>query len=78
MVAAFVLELCHSHESPCSSREIRQYLILQALLFCALAALLVEAGETAWLGDSDHARLAGAMVAAPLVILLLAASVGGV
>jgi hypothetical protein len=78
LVAAFVLELCRRHESPCSSREIRQYLILQALLFCALAALVVGAGETAWLGHSDPARLAGAMVAAPLVILLLAASVGRV
>ena len=56
----------------------RQYLILQALLFCALAALVVEAGKSALRGRSDPARLAGTMVAAPLVILLLAASVGRV
>ena len=53
----------------------RQYLLLQALVFCALAALVVDAGEAAWWGRGYAARLAGAMVAAPLVIFLLAASV---
>jgi 4-amino-4-deoxy-L-arabinose transferase-like glycosyltransferase len=56
----------------------RQYLVLQALLFCALAALVAEAGEAAWRGRGYAARLIGGMVAAPLVILLLAASVGRV
>jgi len=54
----------------------RQYLILQALLFCALAALVADAGETAWRGRGYAARLAGAIGVTPLVILLLAASVG--
>jgi len=56
----------------------RQYLVLQALLFCALAALVVDAGEAAWRGRGYAARLLGAMVATPLIILLLAASVGRV
>jgi 4-amino-4-deoxy-L-arabinose transferase-like glycosyltransferase len=56
----------------------RQYLILQALLFCALAAFVADAGEVAWRGRGYAARLAGAMAAVPLIILLLAASVGRV
>ena len=56
----------------------RQYLVLQALVFCALAALVVDAGEATWRGRGYAARLAGATVAVPLVILLLAASVGRV
>jgi hypothetical protein len=56
----------------------RQYLVLQALVVCALAALVVDAGEAAWRGRGYAARLAGAMVAVPLVILLLVASVGRV
>jgi hypothetical protein len=47
-------------------------------VFCALAALVVDAGEAAWRGHGYAARLAGATVAVPLVILLLAASVGRV
>ncbi len=54
----------------------RQYIVLQALVFCALAALVVDAGEAAWRGHGYAARLAGATIALPLVILLLAASVG--
>ena len=56
----------------------RQYLILQALLFCALAIFVADAGEAAWRGRGYAARLAGAMAAVPLIILLLAASVGRV
>ena len=53
----------------------RQYLVFEALVFCALAALVVDAAGAAWRGRSYSARLAGALVAAPLVILLLIASV---
>ena len=49
-----------------------------ALLFCVLAALVADAGETAWRGRGYAARLAGAIVAVPLIILLLIASVGRV
>jgi hypothetical protein len=56
----------------------RQYLILQALAFCALAALVADAGEATWRGRGYAARLAGGMVAVPLIALLLAASVGRV
>jgi hypothetical protein len=56
----------------------RQYLVLQALVFCALATLVVDAGEAASRGRGYAARLAGAMVAVPLVIMLLLASVGRV
>jgi 4-amino-4-deoxy-L-arabinose transferase-like glycosyltransferase len=56
----------------------RQYLVPQALVFCALATLVVDAGEAAWWGRGYSARLAGAIVAVPLVIFLLAASVGRV
>jgi 4-amino-4-deoxy-L-arabinose transferase-like glycosyltransferase len=53
----------------------RQFLVPQTILFCALAALVVDAGEVALRGRGYSGRLIGAMVAAPLVILLLAASV---
>jgi 4-amino-4-deoxy-L-arabinose transferase-like glycosyltransferase len=53
----------------------RQFLIPQTLLFCALGALVVDAGEVAWRGRDYSARLRGAIVAASLAILLLAASV---
>lgn len=53
----------------------RQFLVAQALLFCALAALVVDAGGAAWRGRGYPARLAGATVAVPLVILVLASSV---
>ncbi len=56
----------------------RQFLILQTLVFCALASLIVEAGEAALRQRGYSARLKGALVAAPLAILLLAASVGRV
>jgi 4-amino-4-deoxy-L-arabinose transferase-like glycosyltransferase len=56
----------------------RQYLVLQALVFCALATLVVDASEAASRGRGYAARLAGAMVAVPLVIMLLVASVGRV
>jgi hypothetical protein len=50
---------------------LRQFLVPQALLPCALAALVVNASETAWRGRGHPARFAGAMLAVPLVILLL-------
>jgi 4-amino-4-deoxy-L-arabinose transferase-like glycosyltransferase len=53
----------------------RQYLIPQTLLFCALAALVVDAGEVALRGYGHSGRLIGALVAVPVVILLVAASV---
>ena len=53
----------------------RQFLVAQALLFCALGALVVEAGWAAWRGRGYPARLAGAAVAVPLVILVLVSSV---
>ena len=53
----------------------RQFLVAQALLFCALASLVVEAGEAAWRGGGYPARLAGGAVAVTLVILVLVASV---
>jgi 4-amino-4-deoxy-L-arabinose transferase-like glycosyltransferase len=53
----------------------RQFLVAQTLLFCALGALLVAAGEAALRGRTYSGRLAGAVVAVPLVILLLASSV---
>jgi hypothetical protein len=53
----------------------RQFLVPQALLFCALAALVVEAGEAALRGWGHSGWLVGAVVAAPLAILLLASSV---
>jgi hypothetical protein len=53
----------------------RQFLVAQALVFCALGALVVDASEAAWRGRSYPARLAGAVVAVPLVIFLLVSSV---
>jgi len=53
----------------------RQFLVPQTLLFCALAALVVDASEAAWRGRGYSARLAGAVVAVPLVTFLLASSV---
>src|SRR5919199_1014969 len=53
----------------------RQFLVPQTLLFCALAALVVEVGETALRGGGHSGWLVGAVVAAPLAILLLASSV---
>jgi 4-amino-4-deoxy-L-arabinose transferase-like glycosyltransferase len=53
----------------------RQYLVPQTLLFCALAALVVDAGEAALRGHGYFIRLAGAVVAVPLVTFLLASSV---
>ncbi len=56
----------------------RQFLVVQALMLCALGALVVDAGEAAWRGRAYSARLGGAVVALPLAILLLAFSVGRV
>ena len=54
----------------------RQYLVLSALVFCALAPLVVDAARAAWRGARIYAaRLAGALVAVVLIILLLVASV---
>jgi len=53
----------------------RQFLVAQTLLFCVLAALLVEAGGAALRGRGYSGRLMGALLAVPLVILLLASSV---
>jgi hypothetical protein len=53
----------------------RQYLIPQTLLFCALGALVVDVGEVALRGRGHSGRLMGTLVAAPLAILLLAASI---
>jgi 4-amino-4-deoxy-L-arabinose transferase-like glycosyltransferase len=53
----------------------RQFLVPQTLLFCALAALVVDASDAALRGRAYSARLAGAVVAVPLVIFLLASSV---
>ncbi|HKH12031.1 MAG TPA: glycosyltransferase family 39 protein [Rubrobacter sp.] len=53
----------------------RQFLVAQALIFCVLAALVVDAAGAAWRGRGLPARLAGAAIAVTLVILVLAASV---
>ncbi len=53
----------------------RQFLVPQALLFCALGALVVDASEAAWRARGYPARLAGATVAVALVIFLLASVV---
>ncbi|MDP9439715.1 MAG: glycosyltransferase family 39 protein [Actinomycetota bacterium] len=53
----------------------RQFLVAQALLFCALGALVTDAGVAAWRGRGYAARLAGAAVAILLTIFVLAASV---
>jgi 4-amino-4-deoxy-L-arabinose transferase-like glycosyltransferase len=50
----------------------RQFLIPQTLVFCALAALVVEAGEAAL----DRGRLTGALVAVVLASVVLVACVG--
>ena len=53
----------------------RQFLVTQTLLFCALAALVVEAGEAALWGRGYSGRIIAALVAVPLGILLLTSSV---
>jgi len=53
----------------------RQFLVPQTLVFCALAVLIVDAGGAALRGRGYSARLIGAIAAATLAILLLAASV---
>jgi 4-amino-4-deoxy-L-arabinose transferase-like glycosyltransferase len=54
----------------------RQFLTPQTLLLCALATLIVEASEAAVRGRGfSAARIVGAVVAVPLVILLLVSSV---
>jgi 4-amino-4-deoxy-L-arabinose transferase-like glycosyltransferase len=56
---------------------VRQFLIPQTLVLCALAALVVEASEAALRKERfSFAQLTGVVLAVPLVILLLAASVG--
>jgi 4-amino-4-deoxy-L-arabinose transferase-like glycosyltransferase len=55
----------------------RQFLVIQALLLCALAALIVEAGGVALeKGRGYPARLMGALVAAVLASVVLVACVG--
>ena len=55
----------------------RQFLVPQALVFCALAALLAEAGAaTADGGRGRWARLAGALLACALTGVVLVACVG--
>src|SRR5918998_4234357 len=53
----------------------RQFVVVQTLLLCAVAALVADAVEAALRGHGYSGRLAGALVAVPLVILLLAFSV---
>ncbi len=53
----------------------RQFLVAQALVFCALGALVVDAALLAWRGHGYAARLAGAAVVLLLTIFFLAASV---
>ena len=53
----------------------RQFLVTQTLVFCALAALVVDAGEAALRGRGSSARLFGALVVVPLATLLLVSSV---
>ena len=53
----------------------RQFLVAQALVLCALGALVVDAAVAAWRGRGYTARLAGAAVAAALVAFVLAASI---
>ena len=55
----------------------RQFLVAQALLFCALGALVADAGVAAVRGHGYAARLAGAIVAVLLTTFVLAASVQG-
>jgi len=55
----------------------RQFLVIQTLLLCALAALLVEAGGTALGRRRGYpARLMGALVAAALTSVILVVCVG--
>jgi 4-amino-4-deoxy-L-arabinose transferase-like glycosyltransferase len=55
----------------------RQFLVPQALVFCALAALLAEAGAATADGSRGRsARLAGALVACALTGVVLVACVG--
>ena len=56
----------------------RQFLVPQALLFCALAALLADAVRVALRGRSDSVRLLTAAIATFLATLLLVAVVGQV
>jgi len=51
----------------------RQFLVAQALLFCVLGALVVDAARATWRGPG-FTRLAGAAVAVSLSVLVLAAS----
>jgi 4-amino-4-deoxy-L-arabinose transferase-like glycosyltransferase len=53
----------------------RQFLVTQTLLFCVLAALVVDAGEAALRGRGYSGRIIAALVVVPLGILLLASSV---
>jgi 4-amino-4-deoxy-L-arabinose transferase-like glycosyltransferase len=52
----------------------RQFLVPQVLVFCVLAALVVAAGAAAWRGQGRYRRIAGAVLAATLSILLVASS----
>ena len=56
----------------------RQFLVAQALLFCALGALVADAAEAARRGRARPVRLAGALVAVSLMAILVASSVGRV
>ena len=57
----------------------RQFLVIQTLLLCALAALVAEAGGAALKrGSTYQARLMGALVTAVLASLVLVACVGSV
>jgi hypothetical protein len=53
----------------------RQFLVTQTLLFCVLAALVVDAGEAALRGRGYSGRIIAALVVVPLGLLLLASSV---
>jgi 4-amino-4-deoxy-L-arabinose transferase-like glycosyltransferase len=52
----------------------RQFLVPQTLVFCILAALVVAAAAAAWRGQGRSHRIAGAVVAAALSIVLLVSS----
>jgi 4-amino-4-deoxy-L-arabinose transferase-like glycosyltransferase len=52
----------------------RQFLVPQVLVFCVLAALVVAAGAAASRGQGRYHRIAGAVLAVTLSILLLAFS----
>jgi 4-amino-4-deoxy-L-arabinose transferase-like glycosyltransferase len=53
----------------------RQFLVPQALVFCAAGALVVSAAGAALGGRNRSRRLTVTLIAAPLVILLLVASI---